>query len=382
MTHFFALLEERLTALRASGADLIRLDVGSPDLPPPPQVIATLQTQAARADTHGYQPHNAIPTLREAWAAHYHRTWGVSLNPQRQVLPLLGSKEGIFHASLAWLHPGEIVLSPALGYVTYWHGAQRAGAQIVPLPLSPKNNYLPDLESIPAETLRRARLLWLNYPHNPTGATVTRTFFEQVIAFARRHNLLVCHDAAYSLVTFDGYRAPSILEIPGAMEVAVEFNSLSKSHNMAGWRMGVLVGNAAAVERLYVLKTQADSGHFRPMLEAAVVALNDTPPQWIVTRNREYAARRDAVLHGLAELGLQPATPRGGMYVWSALPAGRSSAETFAAEMLQRAHVSLTPGTAFGPQGEGYVRVALTVPVPRLNQAMERLKKAYTEAPA
>ncbi len=377
MTHFFALLEERLTTLRAGGADLIRLDVGSPDLPPPPHVIATLQAQAARPDTHGYQPHNAIPALREAWAAHYDRTWGVSLDPQRQVLPLLGSKEGLFHASLAWLHAGEIVLVPDPSYITYRHGAQRAGAQIVPLPLHPENDYLPDLESIPAETLRRARLLWLNYPHNPTGATVTRAFFEQVITFARRHDLLVCHDAAYSLVTFDDYRAPSILEIPGATEVAVEFNSLSKSHNMAGWRMGVLVGNAMAVQRLYALKTEADSGHFRPMLEAAIAALEDTPSQWIVARNREYAARRDAVLSGLAELGLQPATPRGGMYVWSALPPGWSSAEAFAAEMLQRAHVSLTPGTVFGPQGEGYFRVALTVPVPRIHEAMARLKKAH-----
>ncbi|RME34769.1 MAG: aminotransferase class I/II-fold pyridoxal phosphate-dependent enzyme, partial [Deltaproteobacteria bacterium] len=372
MTHFFALLEERLTDLRAAGADLIRLDVGSPDLPPPPHVIETLQRAAARPDAHGYQAHNATPALREAWAAHYQRHYGVHLNPQREILPLLGSKEGIFHLSLALLRPGDVVLAPDPGYVTYRRGAQRAGAQIHSLPLRPENGYLPDLEAIPAEILRRARLLWLNYPHNPTGATAQRAFFERVIAFARRHDLTVCHDAAYSLVTFDEYRAPSILEIPGALEIAVECNSLSKSHNMAGWRTGVLAGNAETVQALYRLKTQADSGHFLPILEAATAALEHTPPQWIAQRNREYALRRDTALEGLAALGLHPASPKGGMYVWSPLPPGWQSAEAFATECLTRAHVSLTPGTVFGPRGEGYFRLALTVPAPRLREALER----------
>ncbi len=373
MTHYFALLEKRLTALRGIGANLIRLDVGSPDLPPPPHVIETLQRAAARPDAHGYQAHNATPALREAWARHYRRTFGVTLDPQREILPLLGSKEGIFHLSLALLHPGDVALAPDPGYVTYRHGAQRAGAAIHTLPLRPENGYLPDLEAVPAEILRRVRLLWLNYPHNPTGATVTRAFFERVITFARRHNLLVCHDAAYSLVTFDNYRAPSILEIPGAAEVAVEYNSLSKSHNMAGWRLGALSGNAEAVQALYRLKTQADSGHFLPMLEAATAALERTPLEWIAQRNREYALRRDTALEGLAALGLRPLPPKGGMYVWSRIPEGWKSAEAFTAEVLARARVSLTPGTVFGPQGEGYFRLALTVPVPRLREALERM---------
>ncbi|NOY99582.1 MAG: aminotransferase class I/II-fold pyridoxal phosphate-dependent enzyme, partial [Chloroflexi bacterium] len=247
------------------------------------------------------------------------------------------AQKGLFHLGLAWLRPGDAAIVPDPGYVTYSRGAQAAGADVFRLPLRPTNGYLPDFDVIPADTLRRARLLWLNYPHNPTGATAPLDIFVRAVDFARRHDLLLCHDAAYTRVTFDGYRAPSVLQAPGAKEVAVEFNSLSKSHNMAGWRVGVLVGNRDVVTALHRYKTNADSGHFLPMLESAAAALEATPAAWIEARNRAYAARREVVLHTLKSLGLSALHPKGGMYVWSPIPQGWDSAEKFALDLLEQA---------------------------------------------
>ncbi len=374
-SYFFAAWDQKIAALQAAGKTVIRLDIGSPDQPPPPHVIAALQDAASRADTHGYQAHNATPALRRAWAACYQREFGVLLDPESEVLPLLGSKEGIFHLGLARLRPGDAAIVPDPGYVTYSRGAQAAGADVFRLPLRPTNGYLPDFDVIPADTLRRARLLWLNYPHNPTGATAPLDIFVRAVDFARRHDLLLCHDAAYTRVTFDGYRAPSVLKAPGAKEVAVEFNSLSKSHNMAGWRVGVLVGNRDVVTALHRYKTNADSGHFLPVLEAAAAALEATPAAWIEARNRAYAARREVVLHTLESLGLSALHPKGGMYVWSPIPQGWDSAEKFALDLLEQAHISLTPGTVFGAQGEGHVRIALTAPIAQMQTAMKKIKE-------
>ncbi len=369
--HFFAALAARIAALRAAGADIIRLDEGAPDLPPAAEIIQALAESAARPERHSYQPQRGTPALRQAWAGMYRRVHGVELDAETQITPLLGSKEGIFHLSMLSLQPGDVALIPDPGYVTYTRGALFAGAQPVYFPLLAERGYLPDLETIPDEAACRARLLWLNYPNNPTGGVANLDFFQNAVDFARRYDLLVVHDAAYAQVTFDGYRAPSILEIPGAQDTALEFNTLSKSHNMAGWRVGAALGNAEAVRRLFTLKTNVDSGHFLPIMDAAAQAMNGDQA-WLGARNHIYQQRRDVILAGLRAAGLEAATPRGSLYVWAAIPQGWKS-EEFTAMLLDEAHVSLTPGTVFGQGGEGHVRIAFTAPAERCGEAMQHL---------
>jgi LL-diaminopimelate aminotransferase len=373
--HFFAGLNARLAALQAEGVDVIRLDEGSPDLPPAPHIIEALKLAASRPDSHSYQPHRGFAGLRQAWAELYQGTYGVPIDPEREVLPLLGSKEGIFHLPLAIIDPGSVVLVPDPGYITYTRGARLAGGEVFTLPLRPENGFLPDLQAIPAEVAVRAKLLWLNYPNNPTAAVASREFFAQAVAFASQHNLLLCHDAAYTQVTFDGYRAPSLLEVPGAKEVCVEFNTLSKSHNMAGWRVAALIGNAQVVKTLYRLKTNVDSGHFRPVLEAAVAAMTGDQT-WLQRRNDTYRQRRDVVMNTLRRLGYQANTPRASLYVWFSVPSGHTSAE-FVTGLLEQAYISLAPGSIFGSSGEGYVRLSLTAPLERVEEAMQRLEDAF-----
>ena len=373
--HFFAGLNIRVAALQAQGCDVIRLDEGSPDLPPAPHIIDALSRAASRPDTHSYQPHHGFTELRQAWAGMYQRLYGVALDPESEVLPLLGSKEGIFHLPLAFVEPGSVVLVPNPGYITYTRGTRLAGGEPYYLPLLPERGFLPDLQAVPPEIVQRARLLWLNYPSNPTAAIASLDFFAEAVAFAREYNLLLCHDAAYSQVTYDGYRAPSLLEVPGAKEVCVEFNTLSKSHNMAGWRVAALIGNAAVVKAMYTLKTNADSGYFRPVMEAAVAAMTGDQT-WLQARNDTYRQRRDVVVQALRRIGLQTETPRASLYVWFSIPEDQTSA-TFAASLLERAHVSLTPGSVFGSGGEGYIRLSVTAPIERVEEAMLRLERAF-----
>jgi LL-diaminopimelate aminotransferase len=369
--HFFADLNKRVAALQAQGCDVIRLDEGSPDLPPAPHIIAALTRAAQRPEAHGYQPQRGLAGLRQAWAKMYQRLYGVTLDADGEILPLLGSKEGIVHLPLAFVEPGDVVLIPNPGYITYTRGASLAGGEPYYLPLLPERGFLPDLQAIPPEIARRAKLLWLNYPNNPTAATASLDFFAEAVAFARQHHLLLCHDAAYAQVTFDGYRAPSPLELPGAREVCVEFNTLSKSHNMAGWRVAALIGNAAAIQALYTLKTNLDSGHFRPVMEAATAALTGDQ-DWLQARNEIYRQRRDMVIQTLQRLGLRADIPRASLYVWFAVP---PPCMDFAARLLERAQVSLTPGSVFGSGGEGYLRLSLTAPLARVQEAMLRLEK-------
>lgn len=370
-TQFFADLNAKIAALESEGRDVIRLDIGSPDLPPPPEVIAALATSAAKPDRHGYQAHNATQALRQAWAELYQRLYGVALDPYREILPLLGSKEGIFHLSLALLNPGDVALIPDPGYLTYTQSALLAGGAPYYLPLRAERHFLPDLESIPEAVARRAKILWLNYPNNPTAAVAPLEFFAQAVEFARRHDMLLCHDAAYSRVTFDGYLSPSPLQILGAREVVIEFNTLSKSHNMAGWRVGAALGQVEALHALYKLKTNADSGHFLPILEASTVALG-ADQSWIEARNRVYQRRRDLVVEGLRQLGLTISPPLASLYIWASLPPGWRSLE-FTTALLEAAHVSLTPGTVFGAHGEGYLRIALTQTEERIAEAIRRM---------
>ncbi len=374
-SHYFAALDEQIARLNASGRQVIRLDVGSPDLPPPQEVIEYLHTSASRPDTHGYQAHTGTREIRQAWAGMYRRLQGVELDPETEILPLIGSKEGIFHLHQALVNPGDLVLAPDPGYITYTRGAQIAGGEIFTLPLLEENDYLPRLEQIPAEIARRAKILWLNYPNNPTAGVASLEYFQEAVAFSREYDLLLAHDAAYTQVTFDGYRAPSLLEIPGAKDVAIEFNTLSKSHNMAGWRVAAAVGRADALRCLYQLKTNVDSSHFLPILDAATLAMNGDQG-WIAGRNRTYQARRDCVAAALNRLGFHYRLPQASLYVWFTAPSGQTSTG-FCARVLEQCGVSLTPGSIFGAQGEGNIRLSLTSPIDEIAEAMQRLEKEF-----
>ncbi len=370
--HFFAALSARLQALQAEGRDIIRLDEGAPDLPPASHILEALYRSAARPDAHSYQPHRGPRALREAWAGLYRREYGVELSPEDEIIPLLGSKEGIFHLSLALVEPGDIVLVPDPGYVTYTRGALIAGGQVFTMPLLPEHNDLPDLEAIPAEVLQHTKIMWLNYPNNPTAAVANLEFFSRAVELAHQYGFLLCHDGAYMQVAFDGERPPSLLQAPGAKDVAVEFNTLSKSYNMAGWRTGALLGNAQVARALYTLKTNADSSHFLPIFEASIAALNGDQ-SWLIERNEIYRQRRDVVVEGLQRMGLSVRIPRASLYVWSPIPPGWKCVD-FVSAALEQAGVSLTPGTVFGAGGGGHVRISITAPLERVRQAMQRLE--------
>jgi LL-diaminopimelate aminotransferase len=369
--NFFAQLEGKIAELQASGNDVIRLDIGSPDMPPAPPILKALERSANLADRHGYQAHAGPLALRQAWAALYQREFGVSLDSQDEIVPLLGSKEGIFNLIMAWIDPGDIVLVPDPGYMTYTRGTLFAGGEPAAVPLLPDRGFLPDLGAIPPEKARQAKMLWINYPNNPTGAVASLDFFSEAVDFARRYDLLLCHDAAYSLVTFDGFRSPSLMQVAGAREVAVEFNSLSKSHNMAGWRVGAVVGSRKALSALFRLKTNLDSSHFLPVMEAAIQAMTGDQG-WLRLRNEVYRQRRDLILRAVQDIGLGAPTPRASIYVWSRLPPGWTSLE-FVVAALENAQVSLTPGTVFGAHGEGYVRISMTIATEKIAEAMQRL---------
>ncbi len=370
--YIFAGLEKRITQMISEGRDVIRLDIGSPDQPPSPQIIESLYQSAKDPTHHGYAGFFGTPQLRKAIADHTMRRFGVELDPKTQVLPLIGSKEGIFNLAWAYVDPGDVVLIPDPGYPTYTSGARLAGGEIYYVPLEEKRGWLPDLDAIPAEQLGRAKILWMNYPNNPTTATASLEFFERALAFARKNDVLLIHDNPYAEVCFDGYVAPSLLQVPGAKQYAVEFNSLSKSHNMGGWRVGMATGNAEAIGALSRLKTNIDSGIFRAVQDAATEALNGDQ-KWLSERNEVYATRRDIVLKALPEAGMSADKPKSTIYVWARIPAGFTSAD-FANQLLDKADVSITPGTAFGQHGEGYVRISLGQKTERIKEAMKRVK--------
>jgi LL-diaminopimelate aminotransferase len=376
--HFFAGLNARVARLKAEGKQVIRLDVGSPDLPPAEHILQALKHSADQPGSHGYQPHHGPPALRQAWVDMYQRLYQVDLDLELEVLPLMGSKEGIFNLGMAMVNQDDVVLIPDPGYLTYNAATLFAGGKPAYLPLTEEGNFLPELEATPRRILEKAKMMWLNYPNNPTAGVADPDFFNRVVSLAHDHGLLVCHDAAYAQVTFEGYQAPSILQVPGAKEVAVEFNTLSKSHNMAGWRSGVVVGNGEVISLLRSLKTNIDSGQFLPVMEAASAALNGDQA-WLIDRNRVYQRRRDIVIDYLGQMGLTPRVPQASLYVWCPIPDGWT-ARTFAIMLLERAQVSLTPGDIFGAHGEGYVRISLTVPEEMIEVAMQRVKDVLINA--
>jgi LL-diaminopimelate aminotransferase len=370
--HFFVDLNTRIFEMKAEGKEILRLDIGSPDLPPATHIIEALAKSAKSFQHHGYQPHSGPNELREAWAGLYQRLYQVELNQDKEIIPLIGSKEGIFNLVMACIDPGDIVLIPDPGYITYTRATLFSGGEPYYFVLEPDKGFLPDFERIPPEVLERAKMMWLNYPNNPTAATASIEFFDRAVAFGKQHDLLVCHDAAYTQVTYDGYQAPSIMQSPGAREVAVEFNTLSKSHNMAGWRVGAALGQPQALLSLYTVKTNIDSGHFLPIMEAATTALT-ADQSWLSERNETYRQRRDVVIAALHSLDLNAHIPRGSLYIWSPIPEGISSVD-FTSRLLEEALVSITPGTVFGPSGEGYVRISLTTQIEEIELAMLRLR--------
>jgi LL-diaminopimelate aminotransferase len=346
--------------------------MGDPDLPPPVEVIEALCRSAEHPGQHRYPGYRGTPALREAIAGYYQRRFGVTLRPKSEVTPLIGSKEGIVNLALACLDPGDLVLVPDPGYAPYAMGAALAGAEVYTFPLLPDRGFLPDLEAIPPGVANRARLMWLNYPNNPTGATADLRFFSGAVEFARRYGLLLCHDAPYCDVGYDGYLAPSLLQAPGALEIAIEFNSLSKTYNMPGWRLGMAVGNSEALDALARVKSNVDSGIFGPLQEAAVQALS-VDPAWISHRNGVYQERLELVLEGLELAGMAVSRPRATLYAWAGVPSGWKS-EAFALALLEQTGVAVAPGPFFGSAGEGYVRLSVTASTHRIRQAMERIR--------
>ncbi|MFZ5813939.1 MAG: aminotransferase class I/II-fold pyridoxal phosphate-dependent enzyme [Bacillota bacterium] len=370
----FTTMDEARKRKLAEGADVINLSIGSPDLPPAPHVMEALAAAVRDTGVYGY-PMRDLPAFREAVAHWYRQRFGVVLDPATEVLGLTGSQEGLAHIAQAVTDPGDLVLVPDPGYPIYAAGPVLAGAELYPVPLEAERGYLPDLEALPDEVKRRAKLLLLNYPSNPLSAVATPGFFEQVVAFARRHGVAVLHDAAYSELTFDGYRPPSFLQTPGAMEVGLEFNSLSKTFNLAGARIAYAVGNPRLVGLLAEVKSHLDYGLFRPIQLAAVAAL--TGPQGCVAEMAAtYQHRRDVLVGGLNRLGWAVPSPRATMFCWAPVPAGYASSLQFAMALLDRAGVTVVPGSGFGERGEGYVRIALVQPAERLAEAVERIGRA------
>jgi LL-diaminopimelate aminotransferase len=373
--YLFADLDRKQDELIARGVDVINLSVGDPDLPTPAHIIDALMEGATDARSHRYPPYAGTKEFKVAVAGWYGQRFGVSLDPEREVLALIGSKEGLAHLPWATLNPGDVALVPDPGYPVYRSATIMAEGVPHEVPLRAEAGFLPDLEAIPAAVLSRAKLLFLNYPNNPTAATASLAFFHDAVAFARRHGLLLAHDNSYSEIAYDGYRPPSILEADGAKDVAIEFHSLSKTYCMTGWRVGFAVGNAQVVGTLGKVKTNIDSGVFRAVQHAGIAAL--TGPQGAVgDRLRVYQGRRDRVTTALRSIGWRVPEIKATFYVWVPVPDGTSSG-AFAATVLDRTGIVITPGAGYGRQGEGYVRLSLTTPDQRLDEALDRLTTQF-----
>jgi len=369
--YLFAEISRKIAEKRAQGVDAISFAVGDPDIPTPSHVIDALCQAARDPANHRYPETDGLPDLRRAIARWYERRFDVSLDPDREVLPLIGSKEGIGHIALCFIDPGDLALVPDPGYPVYSGGTMFAGGDCYFMPLSEENDFLPDLEAIPEAVARRAKLMWISYPNNPTGAVAELDFFEQVVRFAKKHGIAVCHDAPYTEVAFDGYRPVSFLQAAGAREVGVEFHSFSKSYNMTGWRIGMVVGNATMVDALLRVKSNLDSGIPQAIQRMAIAAL-EGPQECIAEHNAIYQRRRDRLVAALAGMGLRVRPPKASLYLWARLPEGRTSLE-FASRLLDDIGVVVTPGIGYGPHGEGYVRLSLTLPDERLEEGLRRL---------
>ncbi|MEW6581490.1 MAG: LL-diaminopimelate aminotransferase, partial [Actinomycetota bacterium] len=371
--YLFAQIERKIAEKKAAGIDIISLGIGDPDTPTPQVIVDAMQRHVARPDTHQYPSNRGRASFREAVASFYERRFGVSLDPESEVIPAMGAKEAIANVNLAFLDPGDVALASDPGYPVYTTGPLLAGAEPVAMPLVPGLGFEPDLDAIPEDVARRARVMFLNYPNNPTGAVVEGDLFARVVEFARRHDIVVVHDNAYSEITYDGYRAPSFLETPGAKDVGIEVFSLSKTYNMTGWRSGAVLGNPDLVAAYWQLKTNLDSGMFEALQEASVAALTSDQSS-VAEMCGIYQRRRDTLVAALREIGLDVSPPKGTIYLWARVPEGETSA-SFTEKVLEEAAVVISPGSAYGPSGEGFVRMSLTVPDARLDEAAERIAR-------
>jgi LL-diaminopimelate aminotransferase len=371
--YMFAQLERKIADKRAAGIDVITLGIGDPDTPTFPPIVEAAQRAVANPSTHTYPSNRGREEFREAVASFYGRRFGVTLEPDGQVMPAIGAKECIFNLNLAFLDPDSVALAADPGYPVYTGGPLLAGAEAVLMPLVPELGFIPDLDAIDAPTRERARLLFVNYPNNPTGAVVPDGFFERLVAFGAENEILIVHDNAYSETTFDGYVAPSFLATPGAIDVGVEVFSLSKGYNMTGWRCAAIVGNSDAIASYWRLKTNVDSGLFDAVQLAGAEALSPRLDHYKVEMNAIYQRRRDLVCSALAAIGVQVTPPRGTIYIWAPVPAGFDSAAAYCEHVLEEAAVVLSPGGAYGRNGEGFFRISLTTPDDRLSEAVERL---------
>ncbi len=369
--YLFVELDRLKAEAKARGVDVIDLGVGDPDLPTPSHIVQAAVEAVKKPENHHYPSSVGMRAFREAAARWIKERFGVELDPDREVVTLIGSKEGIAHFPLAFVNPGDVVLVPTPSYPVYHIGTLFAGGETYYLPLLAENNFLPDLEAIPQEVLSRAKILWLNYPNNPTAAVADLDFFSRVVEFARKHGLIVAHDAAYTELYFDDFRPPSILQVDGAKDVAIEFHSLSKTYCMTGWRIAFAVGNEKLISGLTKVKNNVDSGAFQAVQEAGIAALSGD--QKCVEEFRQiFKERRDVVVEGLKNLGFALDPPKATFYVWARVPEGYTSAD-FCAKLLQEAGIVVTPGNGFGDPGEGFFRIALTVDKERLKEALARI---------
>ena len=369
--YLFVEISRKIAERKAKGEDVVSFGIGDPDMPTPPHIIERLCKEARVTANQRYPESEGLPELRKTIANWYQKRFGVALDPDKEVAPLIGSKEGIAHIALCLLNPGDIALITDPGYPVYTIGTNLAGGQPYYLPISPKNNFLPDLDSIPESVLEKTRVLWLNYPNNPTGAVADLQFFNKAVAFAKKHNICICHDGPYSEVAFDGYTPVSFLQAPGAKEVGIEFHSLSKTYNMTGWRIGMAVGNAEAIKALKIIKSNIDSGIPQAIQYAAIEALTG-PQNCIKEHNDVYQRRRDLIVDTLNKMGLEAKMPKASLYIWAKVPNGYTSVE-FTNDLLDKVGVVVTPGVGYGQNGEGYIRLSLTIADASLLKGLSRM---------
>jgi aspartate/methionine/tyrosine aminotransferase len=371
--YYFSRKLREVAALNAQGLDIVSLGIGGPDRMPAPEVVNALCDDAHRPDAHSYQSYTGLPELRAAMAQWYERSYGVTLDPAKEILPLIGSKEGVLHVSMAFLNPGDGVLVPNPGYPTYTSVSRLVGAEIFHYDLTEASGWMPDFDALESLPLERIKLMWVNYPHMPTGTPATRELLERLVDFGRRHNIIIVHDNPYSFIL--NSHPMSLLSVPGAKDVAIEMNSMSKSHNMAGWRVGMLASNAQFVEWVLKVKSNVDSGQFRPVMRAAVEGFK-LGPEWYADVNAVYAERRKVAEQIMEALGCTFNPEQRGLFLWGKLPQGETSAEAFCDRVLHDARVFVTPGFIFGSNGEGYLRISLCATKERMTEALNRIRAA------
>jgi LL-diaminopimelate aminotransferase len=370
--YLFAEISKKIAAKRAEGHDIVTFGIGDPDIPTPRHILDSLHRAADEPVNHRYPESEGLPELRKAISDWYGRRFEVAFDPMKETLPLIGSKEGIAHMALCLVDPGDVALVPDPGYPVYEIGTMFAGGTSYRLPCTRESGWKPDFDSIPEDVAQKAKVIWLNYPNNPTGAVADLDFFEKAVSWARRHDVVICHDNPYCDVTYDGYKPVSIFQVPAAREIAVEFNSWSKIYNMTGWRIGMVVGNETLIDALMRVKSNVDSGIPQAIQRMAIDAVYG-PQDCIDEHNRIYEKRRNRMVEVLRKIGLEVEMPKASLYVWARLPVGVTSSE-YAARLIEDCSVVVTPGRGYGEQGEGYIRLSVTTPDDRMEEGLKRLE--------